>query len=84
MTAPVFRPFAIDDPMLSGGLSLFLSTPRAEWMRGGVVSVNCKFVGVGRLFYLGIADQDALQGTSKRWRPTRKRYRGRALSNRRI
>ncbi|KAL7774755.1 hypothetical protein CFE70_005669 [Pyrenophora teres f. teres 0-1] len=32
--------FALDDPMLTGGLTLFLSTPRAEWMRGGMVSVN--------------------------------------------
>ncbi|KZM21604.1 oxidoreductase [Ascochyta rabiei] len=32
--------FARDDPMLSGGLSLFLATPRAEWLRGCVVSVN--------------------------------------------
>ncbi|KAI2466454.1 NAD(P)-binding protein [Annulohypoxylon bovei var. microspora] len=40
MTAEVFLPFARDDPMLSGGLSLFLCTPRAEWMRGSVMSVN--------------------------------------------
>lgn len=43
MTAEAFQPFARDDPMLAGGLTLFLSTPRADWLRGGVVSVNCKF-----------------------------------------
>lgn len=43
MTADAFKPFARDDPMLSGGMTLFLSTPRADWLRGGVVSVNCKF-----------------------------------------
>ncbi|KAF1838655.1 NAD(P)-binding protein [Decorospora gaudefroyi] len=32
--------FARDDPMLTGGLSLFLCTERAEWLRGSVVSVN--------------------------------------------
>lgn len=35
--------FAKDDPMLTGGLSLFLATGRAEWLRGGVVSVNWDF-----------------------------------------
>ncbi|KAI9162716.1 NAD(P)-binding protein [Paramyrothecium foliicola] len=40
MTAEAFLPFARDDPMLSGGMTLFLSTPRAEWLSGGVVSVN--------------------------------------------
>ncbi|KAF3766663.1 NAD(P)-binding protein [Cryphonectria parasitica EP155] len=40
MTAEAFIPFARDDPMLSGGMTLFLSTPRADWLRGGVVSVN--------------------------------------------
>ncbi|KAI5917920.1 hypothetical protein F4810DRAFT_629428 [Camillea tinctor] len=40
MTTEVHRPFARDHPMLSGGLSLFLCTPRAEWMRGCVISVN--------------------------------------------
>lgn len=43
MTAEAFKPFARDDPILSGGMTLFLSTPRADWLRGGVVSVNCKF-----------------------------------------
>jgi NAD(P)-dependent dehydrogenase (short-subunit alcohol dehydrogenase family) len=31
---------ARDDPMLTGGLSLLLCTERAEWLRGGLVSVN--------------------------------------------
>ena len=42
MTAKPFLPFATDDPMLSGGLSLLLYTPRADWLKGQVVSVNCK------------------------------------------
>lgn len=41
MTAEAFQPFAIDDPMLSGDMTLFLSTPCAEWLRGGIVSINC-------------------------------------------
>ncbi|KAJ4336213.1 hypothetical protein N0V95_008664, partial [Ascochyta clinopodiicola] len=32
--------YARDDPMLSGGLSLYLATERAEWLRGCMVSVN--------------------------------------------
>jgi hypothetical protein len=32
--------FALDDPMLTGGLSLFLCTERAEWLKGSMVSVN--------------------------------------------
>jgi hypothetical protein len=32
--------YALDDAMLSGGMTLFLSTRRAEWLRGGMVSVN--------------------------------------------
>lgn len=35
--------FAKDDPMLTGGLSLFLATERADWLRGSVVSVNWDF-----------------------------------------
>lgn len=31
---------ALDDPMLTGGLTLFLCTERAEWMRGRQMSVN--------------------------------------------
>lgn len=44
MTLESLKPFAKDSPGLSGSWSLFLSTPRAEWMRGGIVSVNCKFI----------------------------------------
>ncbi|KAF2194086.1 NAD(P)-binding protein [Zopfia rhizophila CBS 207.26] len=40
MTAEAYLPYARDDPMLAGGLSLFLCTPRAEWMRSCVMSVN--------------------------------------------
>lgn len=42
MTAEAYLPYARDDPMLAGGLSLFLCTPRADWLRGGVMSVNCE------------------------------------------
>ncbi|KAI1394295.1 NAD(P)-binding protein [Hypoxylon trugodes] len=40
MTAKQYLPFAQDNPMLSGGMSLFLCTPRADWMKGCVMSVN--------------------------------------------
>ncbi|EXK25055.1 hypothetical protein FOMG_18260 [Fusarium oxysporum f. sp. melonis 26406] len=40
MTVDSLKPYAKDSPGLSGSWTLFLSTPRAEWMRGGIVSVN--------------------------------------------
>ncbi|KAJ4079026.1 hypothetical protein NW760_014713 [Fusarium oxysporum] len=40
MTVDSLKPYAKDSPSLSGSWTLFLSTPRAEWMRGGIVSVN--------------------------------------------
>ncbi|XXG95758.1 hypothetical protein Hte_002029 [Hypoxylon texense] len=40
MTLDSLKPYAKDTPGLSGSWTLFLSTPRAEWMRGGLVSVN--------------------------------------------
>lgn len=42
MTVEALKPYAKDTPELSASWTLFLSTPRAEWLRGGVVSVNCK------------------------------------------
>lgn len=55
MTAEVYLPFARDDPMLTGAMSLFLCTPRAEWMRGGVMSVNCPYCLV-HLYILIVKD----------------------------
>ncbi|KAI0553979.1 NAD(P)-binding protein [Xylaria curta] len=40
MTVDALKPYAKDTAGLSGSWTLFLSTPRAEWMRGGIVSVN--------------------------------------------
>ncbi|TVY44024.1 Short chain dehydrogenase, partial [Lachnellula subtilissima] len=40
MTLDSLKPYAKDSPGLSGSWTLFLSTPRAEWMRGGIISVN--------------------------------------------
>lgn len=42
MTVDSLKPYAKDSPGLSASWTLFLSTPRAEWMRGGIVSVNCE------------------------------------------
>jgi NAD(P)-dependent dehydrogenase (short-subunit alcohol dehydrogenase family) len=42
MTVDALKPYAKDSPSLSASWTLFLSTPRAEWMRGGIVSVNCE------------------------------------------
>jgi NAD(P)-dependent dehydrogenase (short-subunit alcohol dehydrogenase family) len=40
MTLDALKPYAKDTPNLTGSWTLFLSTQRAEWMRGGIVSVN--------------------------------------------
>ncbi len=42
MTVDSLKPYAKDSPGLSAGWTLFLSTPRADWMRGGILSANCK------------------------------------------
>ncbi|KAI1356051.1 NAD(P)-binding protein [Xylaria sp. FL0043] len=40
MLVDALKPYAKDSAALSGSWTLFLSTPRAEWMRGGILSVN--------------------------------------------
>ncbi|KAI4866047.1 NAD(P)-binding protein [Hypoxylon rubiginosum] len=40
MTIDSLKPYAKDSAGLSGSWTLFLSTARAEWMRGGIVSAN--------------------------------------------
>ena len=40
MLNPMFDPFAHDKAALSGGLTLYLSTSRAEHLRGNYLSVN--------------------------------------------
>ena len=42
LTAPDFAPFAIDSGMLTGGMTLYLSAPRGDYLKGGLCSVNCK------------------------------------------
>ena len=36
----IFTPFAKDKQALTGGVSLFLSTPKADFLNGGFLSVN--------------------------------------------
>lgn len=43
MVVDAFTPFAKDPGMLTGAVSLYLATPKAEYLRGGYMSVNCKF-----------------------------------------
>lgn len=40
MAPAEYKALARDDAMLTGGMSLMLCTERAEWLRGGLVSVN--------------------------------------------
>lgn len=34
------KPYALDDLNMTGCLALYLSQPRADYLRGGIVSVN--------------------------------------------
>ena len=43
MLVDAFKPFAKDTGISTGGLSLYLSTLKADHLRGGTISVNCKF-----------------------------------------
>lgn len=40
MSNPMFEPFAHDTAALSGGVTLYLSTPKAGHLRGNYLSVN--------------------------------------------
>ncbi|MCJ1426089.1 hypothetical protein MMC29_003991 [Sticta canariensis] len=40
MLVDAFKPFAKDTGISTGGLSLYLSTPKADYLRGGTISVN--------------------------------------------
>lgn len=42
MVVDAFTPFAHDTGLQTGGLSLYLATPRADHLRGGFISVNCE------------------------------------------
>ena len=41
MVVDAFTPFAKDKQALTGGVSLWLSTPKAQFLNGGFLSVNC-------------------------------------------
>ena len=40
MVVDAFTPFAKDTQALTGGVSLWLATPKADFLRGGFLSVN--------------------------------------------
>lgn len=42
MTPELARPYAVDNGMLTGAMSLYLSTPRADYLKGSLVSATCK------------------------------------------
>jgi NAD(P)-dependent dehydrogenase (short-subunit alcohol dehydrogenase family) len=41
MVVDAFTPFAKDKQSLTGGVSLWLSTPKADFLKGGFLTVNC-------------------------------------------
>jgi hypothetical protein len=44
MVVDALTPFAKDTGIQTGGLSLYLAQKRADYLRGGFISVNCKSV----------------------------------------
>lgn len=42
MVVDALTPFALDRGIQTGGLSLYLASEKAEFLRGGFVSVNCE------------------------------------------
>ena len=40
MITDAFRPFAIDHVDLTGSLALYLAQPKADYLEGGIISVN--------------------------------------------
>ena len=43
MVVDSLTPFALDKGLQAGGVTLYLSTPQADYLRGGFLSVNCKY-----------------------------------------
>jgi NAD(P)-dependent dehydrogenase (short-subunit alcohol dehydrogenase family) len=71
MTLDALKPYAKDSPGLSASWTLFLSTPRAEWLRGNVLNVNCKST-----FHCSKVNSFSnkishLKGISRKWKLTR-------------
>jgi NAD(P)-dependent dehydrogenase (short-subunit alcohol dehydrogenase family) len=42
MAVDALAPFALDKGLQTGGLSLYLSQPKADYLRGSFISVNCE------------------------------------------
>lgn len=43
MVVDAFTPFAHDKGIQTGGVTLYLATPKADYLRGSFISVNCTF-----------------------------------------
>lgn len=85
MVVDAFAPFAHDKGIQAGGLTLYLATPKADYLRGSFVSVNCRFNRLSIqdicLISFSLTADKLPQGTSKRWRRTRRRLSIRSCSN---
>ncbi len=85
MVVDAFTPFAHDNGIQTGGVTLYLATPKADYLRGSFVSVNCRFnrfsIQDMCLISFSLTADKLPQGTSKRWRGTRRRLSMRSCSN---
>ena len=71
MVIDAFTPFAKDTQALTGGVSLWLNTPTADFLNGGFLSVNCTskkpnaVLALLPLLMSNIGDVDELEAHSK-------------------
>jgi len=75
MMRPEFLRFAVDSGMMAAGMSLYLSLPRADYLKGGFCSVNCKYLR--RLLIIDVL-VDFHQGILRRWKLTKEKSSRRA------
>ena len=64
MVNEAFTPFAKDPTILTGALTTYLATPRADYARGGFISVNCKaraLIWFWRCTYCVLGDVNELE-----------------------
>ena len=64
MAVDALAPFALDKGIQTGGLSLYLAQPQADYLRGSFVSVNCK-----RWMTNVLADSNELRGCGRNGSP---------------
>lgn len=83
MVVDQLTPFAKDTGIQTGGLSLYLAQPNADYLRGSFVSVNCKLSFRAKIFAFSNLNPyaDVLQGMLMKWKPTSRRSLSKSYSS---